>query len=129
MKYKITPISLTDLNVENQMFAAIYSHILWGQFSKPLILCLVLKWTVCVQICWTLFNLKGKKVVLGMCSHRWTTINFDSYWWTSTSFTFLKQNPFIVHFLWTCILFELSTLDDIHTEHLMMFSTDIKKYF
>lgn len=47
-----------------------------------------------------------------------------------------ELQPFIkIHLLyifcecsfWTCILFELSTLDDIHTEHLMM-HVNIKHY-
>lgn len=88
-----------------------------------------LKWTVCVQICCTLFNLKGKKW-FWVCVHidepPLISIRIDEL---QPHLLFLKNNPFIVHFLWTCILFELSTLDDIHTEHLMMFSTDIKKYF
>lgn len=106
MKYKISLISVTDLNVEYQMFAAI-SHILWQQFSKPFILCLVLKWTVCVQIqCMLYFvQFKGENNGSGVSSYIWTTINFDSYWWTSTSFSFSFIKIHLLYiFLWMFVL-------------------------
>lgn len=133
MKYKITPISVTKLNVENQMFSTI-GHILWQQFSKPLILFSFEMDCLCKNIIWR------RKKWFWVCVHidepPLILIHIDEL---QHHLLFLYKNPFFVHFLWIFVLdvyfgwvvylrrYPHGTPYDVFNSHISLFKAEFNK--